>query len=494
MAVVNLEDVYIPNELQIWLHNNPKTYVCLWGGADSGKSWGCRVEGLLLSYHFPGNEGIVLRATYRELRDETLPKFREWAEKLGLLVDEQKADMNLIIRSINPDIPSVVRFRSVDKATGDMNQGGQQPTGKFGSTEIGWFWIEEAQDPRIKEFVWLQLVKRMRLRRDWWPTIFRRGMVSCNPSTPDHWVYRYFYHLKDTAEEDNQTDYAIKVTTTYDNVNPDTGEVYYDEKNLKAMIDTFTPAMRDIFIQGKPAFIPIGQPVWSSFSWEDNGGSFEPFPNRRVIRIWDFGRRRSCVLFAQIVRVRNEHIYGLSLQRPALDRVVFLRELIFEGYTTYRMADEVVPFTESEFPELLVEDVGDIAGEQKKSDNELSSFDILKKEYGIRIRGKSILGMREKYIEIIEEKLSQKVDGIPLIQVDNERCPTLANAFAGNWTRDDRGQPREDNFYEHPADCAIYLFANYMASGQKPRTPIKVQVPAYGSVRVAQNPYQRGAR
>ena len=244
-------------------------------------------------------------------------------------------------------------------------------------------------------------------------------------------------------------------------------------------METFSPAWQQVYIYGKPAFIPIGRPVWTNFDPIANAGTFEPEQNRRIIRSWDFGRRRSCCIFAQILRVRDEKIHGLMSVRPPLDRIAYLRELIFEGKTTFRMADEVIAYSNEEFPEWKFDDVGDFAGNQKHAEHEKSSFEILR-SIGIHIRGRPMQNSRAKCIEIIEEKLAQRVQGIPLIQVDERRCPLLSESFSGSWTFDDKGQPQEDNYYEHPSDCAIYVVANYLITGQNSHAPLTMSTPKYG--------------
>jgi hypothetical protein len=480
--IIDLEKLYKPNALQNVIHSCQYPFLCVWGGTDSGKSWGSMVEGNLLSYDFPGNVGVVTRFTYRELKDKTIGAFIEWSEKLNLLLDYSKTDMKAILRTREPGITSEVFFRSLDKPS------------KFGSFESGFVILEEAQDPRIKESMWLTFTKRNRLKR----IPHRRIIVVCNPPTPDHWVYRYFYPGKG---QDLNTlihgksfndDYAIVLTDTYSNVDVDTKQPLYTVETLRQLERTLTPAWKKVFIGGEPAYIPVGLPVWTNYQASEpgvvtsNGGSFEPIRGRKIIRIWDFGRRRSCCVFAQIVRVRDENLYGLQMQRPPLDRVIFLRELIYDNKTTERMGSEVVAYSNSEFSDFLFDDIGDNAGKQHKAETDKSSFEILKKHFGINIKGKPVQNIREQCIETIEEKMAMKVSDIPLIQIDEKRCPLLSEALSGMWVRDDKGNPSEDNYYEHVADCAVYLIANYLLTNQSSRTPIKIKVPTYGTRRNGQ--------
>lgn len=465
--------------MQAKYHASDATYVCLWGGADSGKSWGAIVENLLLSHDFPRNEGLVVRYSYRELKDTALAKYIEFSQKMGIYLDFRASDMELWVATCNPNEKSIIKFRSIHEA--GAKRSGQ--ASKLGSTELGWWHLEEGQDPRIKEIVWQALIKRLRLAH----IPFRRGTITCNPPTPDHWIYRIFWPLRElpngvdiTVNSDGTVSKKqIITTTTTDNVDTETNKPYYDEKNLQDMLANFSPAMRQVYIEGKPAFIPVGMPIWSNFDWNIHTGEFEPERFRKVIRIWDFGRRRACVVFAQLARIRNEKIYGLSQQRPPLDRITFLRELIYEDRTTYRMAEEVKSYCQDEFRDFIFDDIGDNAGKQKKAEAELSSFEILK-ELGIRIRGKPVQNIREKCIERLEEKMGTLVQGSPIIQIDEKRCPVLTGALSGEWTRDEFGKPVEDNYYEHPGDCAIYLIANYFMNEHGKSTPLKIQFPSYG--------------
>ena len=479
---IDIASFYRPNKMQARYHKSPADYVCLWGGADSGKSWGAYIENLLLSHDFSNNEGLVIRYSYRELKDTAVPKYMEFAQKMGIFIDFRASDMEMWVSTIDPNSKSIIKFRSIHEA-------GAKRTGqasKLGSTELGWWHLEEGQDPRIKEIIWQALIKRLRLAH----IPFRRGTITCNPPTPDHWIYRIFWPLRElpdgiqriTNEDGSESTIQLITTTTTDNVDVETGEPYYDVKNLNQMLAHFSPAMRQVYIEGKPAFVPVGVPIWSNFDWNIHTGEFEPERGRKVIRIWDFGRRRACVIFLQLARVRNEKIYGLNQQRPPLDRITFLRELIFENKTTYRMAEEVKSYSSEEFANFVFDDVGDIAGKQKKAESELSSFDILK-ELGIRVRGRAVQGIREKCIELIEEKLGTVVQGTPIIQIDEKRCPVLVGALSGEWTRDEEGHPTEDNYYEHPGDCAIYTIANFFMNEHKASTPIIIKFPSYGQIK-----------
>jgi len=473
LETINIDSFYKPNKMQEVLHASDATFICAWGGAASGKSWFAILEGLFLMRDFPNNEGMVLRYSMRELEDHTIPKYREFAEKMGILFNWKEQKKELWIRSVDPEKPSVIKFRSIKEQGAKTHE-----SMKFGSTEIGFFHIEEGQDPRIKETHWQMLVKRLR-RKDNMPIKpFCRGIITCNPPTPDHWIYKKFYHLKD-KDDGREGEYQFYHTQTTDNVD-ETGKPLYDVDNYNRMVADFSPAWQLVYLKGKPAFIPVGRPVWSNFDFANNTGEFDAIPSRRVIRVWDFGRRRSCVEFFQILRIRDEKIYGLQSVRPPLDRIVALRELIFEGKTTSRMAEEVVAYSNTEFPDYNFDDVGDNAGKQKKAEHEKSSFEILK-EHHVNIRGRPVQYIRERCIDIIEDKLAQKVQGLPLIQVDERRCPVLTEALSGSWTRNDNGDPDEDNFYEHPSDCLIYLVANYLLSGQRSGVTLKIATPKYGT-------------
>jgi len=481
VASINVSDFYRPNQLQETLHKSPAVFQCAWGGADSGKSWWARAEGLFLSYDFPDNEGFVLRYSGQELKDFSIPSYIEFAQKMGIFLDFKVGSGgvggDMIVATRNPEVTSVIKFRSIKEAGAKHEQ-----SSKFGSTEIGWFHIEEAQDPRIKETVWHMLIKRLRRHKDKSDPLYiaqKRGMVTCNPPTPDHWCYRVFWPIRE-KESGIEGDYQIYLTKTTDNIDQVTKKPLYDEANLKRMLASYSPAWQQVYIYGKPAFIPMGRPVWSNFDYSLNAGEFDPVMNRTVIRSWDFGRRRACTLFVQLIRIRDEKIYGLQTQRPPLDRITYLRELLFEGKTVTRMIHEVLAFSNVEFPDYKFEDIGDYAGTQKKAEFEKSCWDILK-EHKIKIRGKPMQYIREKCIDAIDEKMAHLVQGEPLLQVDEKRCPVLTEALSGSWTRNDKGIPSDDNFYEHPSDCAIFVVANYLLTGQNARPQLKISVPKYGS-------------
>jgi terminase large subunit-like protein len=469
---IDLSQFYRPNAMQKALHESDATFVCAWGGADSGKSWFAIIESLLLSYDFPNNEGLVLRFSYRELKDYNIPKFIEFAQRMGIFIDFKAGSDELILRTCQPEYHSVIKFRSIKEAGARFGQ-----SSKFGSTEIGFFVLEEAQDPRIKESIWHTLVKRLRRWENMPIRPFRRGIVICNPPTPDHWVYRIFWHLKEMPGG-RDGDYQIYHTKTTDNVSLENNKPLYDEENFKQMLSSFSQSWQQVYLEGKPAFVPIGRPVFTNFDLNANVAKLDLDSNRRVIRSWDFGRRRSAVLFAQLARVRGDKLSGLEVKRPPLDRIVVLKELLFEDRTTSRMADEVVAFSNSEFPECKFDDIGDNTGRQRKAEFEKSSFEILQSK-NIHIRGRPMQYIREKSIQILDDKFAYFVSGVPLVLLDVEGCPILIECLSGAWTRDDKGIPAEDSYYEHVGDCMLNIIANYLVTGQYSREPIKINMPQY---------------
>ena len=88
--------------------------------------------------------------------------------------------------------------------------------------------------------------------------------------------------------------------------------------------------------------------------------------------------------------------------------------------------------------------------------------------------------IREKSIQILDDKFAYFVSGVPLVLLDIEGCPVLIECLSGAWTRDDKGVPAEDNYYEHFGDCILNIVANFLTTGQYSREPIKINMPNYG--------------
>lgn len=201
-----------------------KKFSCFSGGFGNGKTTAGCLRGLVLS-SYPGNFGLVGRNTYIELRDTTRrsffelcpPEFYDPAQG-----GEWRKSENLL-HLVNG---SEVIFRHLDQISEK----------ELLSLNLGWFYIDQAEE--VSEKVFLILQSRLRLNK----VPNRYGFISCNPE-PGNWIFNKFKKPKD--EGTLGSEYDIVEASTYENkqnLPPD----YID-----TLIASFPDEMQRRFIDGE---------------------------------------------------------------------------------------------------------------------------------------------------------------------------------------------------------------------------------------------------
>jgi PBSX family phage terminase large subunit len=174
----------------------PEKFLGYVGGFGSGKTVVMSANGILLSMEYPGNRGVIDSPTTPKLRDDVIPVFRDLCpESLlkGGSWDTAFHGTNLDLTFVNG---SVVNFRAPDDHE------------KIKGPTIGWFGMDEASDREYEFFK----AYRGRLRK---PGVRRCGMVSTNPESKLHWIYRLFYEKED---ETPLNTYRLIHAPSYENV------------------------------------------------------------------------------------------------------------------------------------------------------------------------------------------------------------------------------------------------------------------------------------
>lgn len=179
---------YIPHDRQIEAHVAAEQFVGYGGAMGGGKTrWLCEMS-KFLSIEYPGNFGLVCRATGPALKltvlevmfsEVLVPGTDEW-KLLGCVYNKSEGLLSFNRRRDERGVPSRVWFTGLDNAN----------TERLKSLNLGFFGIEEATE--VAESIFMML--KTRLRRKSVPQIGRKGLVTANPEAG--WVKKTFVDQK----------------------------------------------------------------------------------------------------------------------------------------------------------------------------------------------------------------------------------------------------------------------------------------------------------
>lgn len=393
---------YIPNRSQAPFHASPAKYKLLLGAAGSGKTVSLVVEDLLLALEYPGSTGVIFRRYYPSLRDTTKQTYFDWIPRT-LIRREFKSEGREEVELHNG---SRTLFRVLDDYR------------KLGSMEFDRIAIDEAIEVQEREF--LALIARLRGQRG--P---RRLFAATNPPDEDHFLHRWFVDQARPGKE-------VFHSSTYDNAEHLPAD-YISE------LEQYPPAWREKYLHGQWGYLPEGSPVFDGFDPQIHVTQLEPIVGLPVIRGWDFGYVHPACVWLQLL--------------PS-GHVRWLHELMGSNEELRLFAARVLAETKQHFPHAKVfEDYCDVAGTYK-NDKSPTSVQILRNEFKLEPYARKY-GIAYT-IERLRGLLRTKVDGIPLLQID-ERCRISRRGFAGGYAIDSKkDEPAKDGFYDNMIDAGRY--------------------------------------
>jgi len=428
-------------------HNSKDKSRLLVGPFRSGKSVAAVVELYMLADYYSGHlrfpltRTVVVRKTYRMLKDSVVKTFFEWVPKDAGKWSE--ADMQFTMT-----LPSggtwEVLFRSADTA---------EDIEKFRGVEITTFWIDEAQE--VSQDVKLILEGRCSFPAGAPKEVFR-SIITTNPSSTEHWIYRDFV------------------------ANPLTGHVYWrqgaDEnphlhsEYYKEMEELYRdrPEILRRYVKGEWGAIFAGKPVYVNefnFDLHVSNGPITPVQGVTIHRGWDFGLTPACV-FTQV---------------SPNGQWLVLRELWSDDMGIDEFGDAASDYSKQNFRGFQFEDVGDPAGKSRATTDEKTCMEILAGK-GIHCREaptNEFIPRRES----VARKLTRTSKGHPQLLID-PRCKRLVDGFSGGYRYAERGntgtfsERPEKNQYSHTHDALQYvaldLFGYVDFNPRDWATPIRV--------------------
>lgn len=396
------------------------------GGFGSGKTLSGSFRTSLLCNHIPGNRIIVLRRTYRELKDSTWRTFMEWLPP-DLYAGERKSDDIVFVRTREGPV-SEVWFRSLNNPE------------KFKSTEVGAVWIDEATEATEDEIMLL----KGRLRLPHVP--YRPIYYTTNPCPKSHWLYK---SLVENAVPDKT---KLIQTSTYENRgNLPKGYIEELERN-------YPPDWIEMYLKGEFGITLEGIPVLPGFRatvtindirvpWHVASKPLAWDRDAPLKRGWDPGRVRPACAVWQISR---EGQY----------------RKLWESLGHNQPGNIYIPLVKRElsdrFPGAIWHDYMDPAGFQPSQIDDRSWYDELS-FHGINVI-KIPKTSPSSRADILNRMMHQTTkDGQPLIVCDPS-CDITVEAWRGGWHRrkPETGKPvhddpMKDGYYEHLMDADGYI-------------------------------------
>ncbi len=381
---------------------------------------GCK-EALKQSMLYPNNRGLIGRKNYTDLRDTTMRTFFEVCLP-ELIKSYNKTEHHLCL--ING---SEVFFRELKDRSG------------LGSFELGWFYIDEAEE--VQESIFTYLKGRLNASA----TKRQCGWLTSNPPNKDHWLFNAF-------ESGNANHYSIHANT------------YQNKKHLPdsyiSELESLPESWRKKYLMGEYGFTPDGKPFYDGFKDSLHRRLLNYIKGKTIYRGIDFGFHHPFCVWGQV---------------DANDRFMVLKELMGADITIDKFADRITLFENEHFPDVEFKTFYDPAGEQVSDKNEQTSVEILK-DKGITGSCKQSTYRERK--ELMEQKLSTLIAGIPALIAD-ESCHVIIDGFLGGYHYPEAkdGKPVEetpfrDGYYEHGLNALEYIIVNlFNVRKKKPSRP-----------------------
>lgn len=219
-------ETYKPSPKQLEAHLSPTRYKLFGGAMNCGKSFWLCAEVIRLSLMFPGNQGLLARYRYKDLRRSTLPILLQMIP-------------NKIIKSYNKTEGEIILVNKSVIYVSDL-----EDPNKLKSMNLGFFAIDEATDiPDASAFE--MLTTRLRLQL---PNIKYFGLLATNPEPG--WV-------KDKFIDNPKSNSKFFAALPKDNP-------AYSEDYIREVTASLPPALVERYLHGSwEAFDDqIFQPQW----------------------------------------------------------------------------------------------------------------------------------------------------------------------------------------------------------------------------------------
>lgn len=408
---------YRPNPSALPFHESPAQIKVIMGPMGSGKSSAACMEWFFLCRESTVPvRSVVLRESYRQLRDSTLVTFKYWFEHLGMRYVKDDETAYVPIENFNGDIiehPFLFRHARRPEGLSDLL-----------STEYGMIWLEEAVPvfeqatgvigAGLPEAAFELAVGRQR-QADMHRLLL---MVTFNPPSKFHWCNKRF--LKPTPAEilaDNMIVIRQPAFENSQHLPPN----YYNQ-----LLRVLRPDLAKRFVEGIPVTVYPGKPVFGHLVYPQHlGRGLQPTKGVPLWLCYDFGLTPAVIICQTLPNART----------------LCLREICMQDSGIIRLADELKEVLKTYFPGFEIRaQWGDPAGKAKSPTDESTCFQILQSKLGVPVQPGPV-DFQTRF-ESVADRLCTMIDGEPALVVDEDACPMLAEGLQGGYRypRSDGGQ------------------------------------------------------
>lgn len=277
----------------------------------------------------------------------------------------------------------------------------------------------------------------------YWP-MAEAAFTSAGQSTPCR-VLVGTPHGKQNTFARLRFDGDTEVLTLHWRLHPDKDDTWYQRQCARMSPNEIA---RELDINYN---LSVENRVFPQFSEEHIVENLSIIPNKRLIRVWDFGYHCPCCLFIQV---------------DDREQVRVLREVVGEQVILKTFAESVLDITDRDFKGLDAEDLCDPAGSQRSDKGDQTSVDILNSLgifpfyqrsrilQGLEMIRLKLLPLKSTLEGAIEDNDTQAEPGLLV----DARCTHLIEAFQGGY-RYANGQqelPFEEHPFEDVMDCLRY--------------------------------------
>ena len=389
-------------------------------GVNSGGTRGAMAPVIEYALEQAGLSVLIGRKDFVDLRKSGMATFFRVVPKELIVDRDEQLHIYKVAASGYDAEPSTFFFSDLKDAD------------SLGSQEFAAILVIEAHE--ITEETFRKL--RNRARQGMLPSFV---IMEGNPPSEGHWL----------AKLTNRNDPAYDPSITVFEL-PSTENWHYMTRAYRQTLEAMPPSWRRRYLLGKTGFLPAGTPVYSSFIESLHVRSTKLIPDRPLIRSWDFGFRRAACSWMQLTDAGHllVHREWMALETPETEFI--------EGVKTR---------TNEWFGPRACVDYGDPAARNR--DPEGISTLVRLQAAGIKLVARQ--STYSERIPLINQRLSQLIDGKPAVAVDPQ-CPILIEGLLGGYHYPEIDPdkkftqaheiPDHDQWFSHLMNALEYAFVN----------------------------------
>jgi hypothetical protein len=323
---------------------------------------------------------------------------------------------------------------------------------KLQGAEYSFLWLEEPAPIAAKENAGLREevfdigLSRVSRQRGAVP----RLQITMNPADEDHWTFKKL--IFDPIQAGGVTTEVIHLPY---GANP---HISFDQRELVKQAYRDRPDLYDRYVEGKFAFVQLGEAVTPEYNEKLHRASkiFDPDPNLEVFRLWDGGLNPTCVF----------------MQITPRGRFLFLDTIRGENVGVKQLIEtKLIPLINSRYKDVKKwRDIGDPSmANREQSDSSQNAADVINTELKAAFEaGEKSWDNRR---EALKEMFNRMIDGEPMCQLSKDNL-ILHRCFRGGWHygKDPSGRVLRDkplkDIHSHPGDAVSHGIARIL---QRPK-------------------------